>query len=229
MPKFSVLIRTLNEERWLGECLNRVFSQTVKDDIEVLILDSGSTDRTLEIANRFPVKLSQISREEFGYSFALNRLAEMASGELLVCLSGHSVLCYLDAFEKADKHFQDESVAGVYGPQIALPDAGIAEKIFYLPGYFMPRLKEKRPHIGIMSNTNSMIRRELWQKHQFNESLNGSEDGEWARHWMKRKMFIILEPKMRIMHSHYLGVKGLYRQLKGWRESNNRADAIDSE
>ena len=66
MPKTSIILRTKNEEKWVGECLKRLSEQTYRD-FEIIAVDSGSTDRTLEIVKNFDVKLFQIRPEEFSY------------------------------------------------------------------------------------------------------------------------------------------------------------------
>ena len=56
MKKISIIVRTKNEEKWIGACLRSVFEQQ-KCDFEVIIVDDKSQDQTLEIVSKFPVKL----------------------------------------------------------------------------------------------------------------------------------------------------------------------------
>ena len=64
MPEASIIIRTKNEEKWIGECLNRLFNQTYRD-FDVVVVDSGSTDRTLEIIGKYDVHLFKSHRNSF--------------------------------------------------------------------------------------------------------------------------------------------------------------------
>src|SRR4030066_1052634 len=89
-PNISVLIRTKNEEKYLGQTLSVIFSQTRKD-IEVLIVDSGSTDKTLEAAREFPVTIFEIKPKDFTWGYALNYGFQRASGKYIVCLSAHAL------------------------------------------------------------------------------------------------------------------------------------------
>ena len=86
----SVVIRTLNEQKYLGQLLSAIFSQ-VRDEfeIEVVVIDSGSTDKTLAIAESFNCKITHIDKSEFTFGRSLNMGSAMASGEILVYVSGH--------------------------------------------------------------------------------------------------------------------------------------------
>ena len=67
----SFVIRTKNEEKLIGKVLKSLWDQTYKN-FEVIIVDSGSTDKTLEIVKKFPVKLIEIKPKEYNPSYALN-------------------------------------------------------------------------------------------------------------------------------------------------------------
>src|SRR4051812_16852923 len=87
-PLVSIIIRTRNEERWITPCLRAVFSQTYRN-LEVILVDNGSTDRTVKRACEFPVRLERIER--FLPGKAINDGIRASRGEVLVCLSGHCV------------------------------------------------------------------------------------------------------------------------------------------
>ena len=63
----SVVIRTLNEETYLGDLLSSIRSQRLPDEwsVEVVVVDSGSTDATLDIAKSHECRLTHISQEDF--------------------------------------------------------------------------------------------------------------------------------------------------------------------
>jgi hypothetical protein len=85
----SIVIRSKNEERFIGEVLEGLFGQEFGGTFEVIILDSGSRDGTLEIARKFPVAVYSMSPEEFTFGRALNRGAQIAKGDYVVYLSAH--------------------------------------------------------------------------------------------------------------------------------------------
>ena len=85
MKKLSILIPAYNVERWLPRCLNSILSQ-VKDDIEIVIVDDGSTDTTLQCANEFAEKWNDIrvfSKYNEGVGAARNYLLDKACGEFI--------------------------------------------------------------------------------------------------------------------------------------------------
>ena len=85
MKKLSILIPTYNVERWLPRCLNSILSQ-VEDDIEIVIVDDGSTDTTLQCANEFAEKWNDIrvfSKHNEGVGAARNYLLDKACGEFI--------------------------------------------------------------------------------------------------------------------------------------------------
>ncbi|NEQ09520.1 MAG: glycosyltransferase, partial [Moorea sp. SIO4E2] len=66
MPETSIIIRCYNEEQHIGRLLSGIMQQTIQD-VEIIVVDSGSTDATPSIASRYPVKLLSIKPEEFSF------------------------------------------------------------------------------------------------------------------------------------------------------------------
>src|SRR3989344_1548655 len=90
-PEVAIVIRARNEERWIGAVLNALFKQTYKN-FEVIVVDSGSRDKTLEIARKFPVKIFSIPYENFSYPYALNfGISKSSAIKYIVVLSAHSI------------------------------------------------------------------------------------------------------------------------------------------
>jgi glycosyltransferase involved in cell wall biosynthesis len=78
--KISVIIPIYNGERWAAQCIENVLWQTYKD-LEVIVVDDGSTDRTAEIAGRYPVRL--LRQENRGLAASRNRGIEEATGDYI--------------------------------------------------------------------------------------------------------------------------------------------------
>ena len=90
-PLVSIVIRTYNEEKFLPDCLQAVCSQSYQGPMEIVVVDSGSTDRTLEIAMKFNTKIIPISKEDFTFGRSLNRGCLESKGEIIVMLSAHCI------------------------------------------------------------------------------------------------------------------------------------------
>ena len=85
-PKCSILIRSFNEEKHIGRLLSGILEQTI-EDIEIILVDSGSSDATVAIASHFPVRILNIDPEEFTFGRSLNLGCAEAKGEFIVILS----------------------------------------------------------------------------------------------------------------------------------------------
>ena len=110
----SIIIRTRNEERWINLCLSAVFNQSYRD-FEVILVDNESTDKTIEKAKAFDVKV--ISIKDFLPGEAINLGIRSSKGDIIVCLSGHCIPVNEKWLKNLISNFDDSKVAGVYGRQ----------------------------------------------------------------------------------------------------------------
>jgi glycosyltransferase involved in cell wall biosynthesis len=200
-PRVSFIIRTCNEAALIGRVLDVIGRPSFES--EVIVVDSGSTDKTLDIAQAKGARVLHIRKEEFDYSKALNLGIQNARGEFIAVLSGHSVPCdstWLNAMLAA---FQDSSVAGVFSRQVAWPDT---------PWWETRRVRKEfgdRPIVyeksnGLksvpFSNAASCIRRTVWQQRPF--TLPTGEDADWATWAVSQGYKIVYETAVAVYHSH---------------------------
>ena len=87
----SIIIRTLNEERYLGKLLEAITQQNCDFSHEIVLIDSGSTDNTLAIAKKNGCNIQHISRQEFSFGRSLNRACQASVGKYLILISGHCI------------------------------------------------------------------------------------------------------------------------------------------
>ena len=113
----SIIIRCFNEERHIGTLLEEVFRQTVHEP-QVIVVDSGSTDGTLGIVARFPVRLVRVRPADFTFGYSLNQGCRVATGAYLAIASAHVVPCGTDWLRRLIEPFADPKVALVYGRQV---------------------------------------------------------------------------------------------------------------
>ncbi|MEK7134540.1 MAG: glycosyltransferase family A protein [Patescibacteria group bacterium] len=218
----SIIIRTRNESRNIEKVLHMLQQQTYQD-FEIIIVDSGSTDDTLERAKKFDVKIFKILPEQFSYPYALNYGIERSSATKYICiLSAHSIPISDRWLERGTGDFlMQKNIAGVYGNVRALPDGTLWDKLFYRNFFPLGQREqtiEQKTRMGILGFTNALIRKDLWQQRKINEAYGyGGEDGEWAAYWIARGYVIIKDSAFTVYHSHYLNLFDWYRQIKHWR------------
>lgn len=198
-PTCSVVVRCYNEERHLARLLEGILQQTVKD-VQVVLVDSGSTDRTLEIASRYPVDLVEIKKEEFSFGRSLNRGCGAARGEVLVLASAHVYPRYSDWLERLLENFADQRVALVYGKQRGDQTSRYSERQLFTTWF--PDLSDLDQSHPFCSNANAAVRRSVWEAMPYDESLTGLEDIAWARKALARGHRLVYEADAEIVHVH---------------------------
>jgi glycosyltransferase involved in cell wall biosynthesis len=204
----SVIIRTKNEQHGIAATLDAVFSQCLPPR-QVIVIDSGSRDATLAIARRYPVCALTISPRDWGYSRALNQAAAHACGSVLVCLSAHCVPLDRHWLGNLLRHFADERVAGVWGPQLrpGRPVPPVGEPIWQHPGEYTYETRTWG-----LSNANAAVRRSLWEQVPFDESMPAAEDKAWGRAVLEREYCIVHEPAAAVWHAYHSPIPAFRRQ-----------------
>lgn len=218
----SIVIQTKNEQKTLGRILGCLADQTFKD-FEIVFVDDNSTDKTLEIIDSFAKKLPiativHLKPGEFGYSYSLNLAISKTKGKYIAILVGHA-LPFTDAW-LADglKNFEDPQVAGISGHYTENPIGYHWQEL----GKLLFKLEMQRARITFdpwLTNTNSIIRKDLWQKYPFDEKLEECEDYDWACEMLARGYNIIKDSKFSVVHSHwYLGRPGYITRIWKWKK-----------
>jgi len=206
----SIVIRTKNEEKWISSCLRSVFKQTYKN-IEVIIVDNESIDRTVKKAKEYPVKI--ISIDKFIPGKAINDGVRASSGEYIVCLSGHCVPVNDKWLESLVKELDQDNVAGIYGRQEPLSFTSDLDKRDLLTVFGLDKKIQVKD--TFFHNANSAFRREIWSKFPFDEEVTNIEDRVWGEKVIKHGFNIIYEPKASVYHWH-----GIHQDLNSERASN---------
>lgn len=224
--KISIVIRTYNEQKHLPEVLESIKNQTYKN-YEVILIDSESTDKTVEIAKSYEVKVIHILKKDFNYSYASNVGVKNATGDIVCFLSGHSVPVKENYLEKINEIFQDPKIGGCYGDVIALKDGSFWEKAYNKLGYIKNILFNRKNNIrlentihpGILSCSNASIRKTIFNKHLFADELGkkGGEDVELAYRIIQDGLYIAQVPELLVKHSHGSDLKKFLRELKNWK------------
>jgi 2-desacetyl-2-hydroxyethyl bacteriochlorophyllide A dehydrogenase len=199
-PETSIIIRAFNEERWLPEVFAALDKQRYRD-FEVLVVDSGSLDRTRDIAAANGARVVRLRSEDFTFGHSLNVGIREAQGALIAILSAHAIPANEDWLEHLVAPLRDATAAMVYGGQRGheiskFSEARDFERMFPSHRY------QVHPDDPFANNANSAVKRSLWEIHPFDEGLPGLEDIEWAKHWMKKDLKVLYEPEACIIHVH---------------------------
>ena len=112
----SVVIRCCNEEEHIGRLLSGILEQSVTN-VDIVVVDSGSTDATLAIASRYAVTVRHIGRHEFTFGRALHCGCAAARSEYIVIASAHVYPVYRDWLAKMLAPFSDADIGLLYGQQ----------------------------------------------------------------------------------------------------------------
>jgi rhamnosyltransferase len=198
----SIIIRAYNEDHHIGRLLNGIALQQFDDDtkVEVILVDSGSTDSTVTIAKSMGARIVKIKKEDFSFGRALNIGCSHAKGDCLIFASAHVYPIYNDWLENMIKPFQDKSVGLVYGKQEGNKITRFSEDQVFRQWF--PLKSNYNQESPFCNNANCAIRKNLWQEQRYDESLTGLEDLDWAEKMMKKGCKVVYEADAPVVHVH---------------------------
>lgn len=200
----SIVIRSKDEERFIGEVLDGLFAQEFGGTFEVIVLDSGSRDGTLKIARRFPVAVYSMSPEDFTFGRALNRGAQIAKGEYVIYLSAHCTPVHREWLAQLTRPLVDDPrVAATFGKQE--PRKGLNPFEEMELGWIFPPDDSSHPP-AIFSCANCAIRRDLLLRFPFDEVSPAGEDYIWRR-LLPPEYAVVYIPSASVYHSHPLSLR----------------------
>jgi glycosyltransferase involved in cell wall biosynthesis len=207
----SIVIRAYNEEKHIGRLLEGIRHQTIKD-VETILVDSGSTDGTVSVAESFGARIVHIRPEEFTFGRSLNYGIKAATHEFIVIASAHVYPVYPDWLETLLKPFTDESIALTYGKQRGPDFAKFSEQQIFHQWY--PDVSKPKQETAFCNNANAAIRKSLWERNPYDETLTGLEDLAWAK-WAKQQGYdIAYVHEAEIIHVHNETPHGVYNRYR---------------
>ena len=221
MIKVSVVIPTLNAGPEFEELLKKISAQEGDFDREVLVVDSGSTDGTVELARRYGAVVHRISKREFNHGATRNLGISLTRSEYVILtvqdavpLDGQWMAAMVENLER------DERVAGVYGRQIPRKEAGALTRVLVSslataslerreqfaggPEQYRKMPPRKRRRLAAFDNVSSCLRRSVWEELPF-EKTNFGEDLRWGKKAVEAGYKVVYEPRSAVFHSHERG------------------------
>ena len=197
----SIVIRTFNEAKHLADLLLMISRQQTTDlDIEVVVIDSGSTDGTCEIAQLHGAKLTYIDKSEFSFGRSLNMGCAFATGDIFVFISGHCVPTDEHWLQSLCQPIIEGKVAYSYGRQVGDNTNNFSERRIFAK-YFPS--KSEVPQVGFFcNNANSALSREAWRDHKFDEELTGLEDMALGKKLSEQGYKLGYVAEAKVFHHH---------------------------
>jgi glycosyltransferase involved in cell wall biosynthesis len=209
--KCSIVIRAYNEETHIGRLLEGIKRQTL-NDVEIILVDSGSTDETISIAELFGARIVRIASGEFTFGRSLNFGILEATREFVVIASAHVYPVYPDWLESLLRPFEDEKVALTYGKQRGPDSAKFSEQQIFHQWY--PDASSPNQSTAFCNNANAAIRKRLWDDHPYDETLTGLEDLAWSK-WTKEQGYkIAYVAEAEIVHIHHETPQGVFNRYR---------------
>ena len=211
LGRVSVVIRVFNEARHIERLLQGILQQTVEVD-EIVIVDSGSTDATLEVVSHYPAKVVPIAPEQFSFGRSLNLGIASATGDLIVVASGHVYPVYPDWLEQLLEPFADENVALTYGRQRGGTRSRFSEA--QLLALWFPDHSQQPQASPFCNNANAAIRRVLWERRRFREDLPGLEDLDWATWAQSQGYSVAYKAEAEVVHIHEENAGAIFNRYR---------------
>jgi rhamnosyltransferase len=217
--KISVLVLCKNEAANIATCLDGVFAQETPGKVEVIVVDSGSTDATIDVALRYPVRLERIPPETFHHARTRNYAARLATGEVLVYLAADAFPATKTWLNALVEDFDDPLVGAAYGRHLPKLDSTCertdALNMLYGEAKIIKDASSKA-RLGyryyLMSTVNAAIRRNVWAATTFPEDVKVFEDIAIAKRILDDGWKIIYEPNAPVYHSHVHSTIGLFKR-----------------
>jgi O-antigen biosynthesis protein len=226
VPNVSVVIPVKDGARYLQRLLTAVREQG-GDAIELLVVDSGSSDGSVDLARAGGATVHEIPPEEFGHGRTRNLAMELSSGDVVCFLTQDAVPApgWLDAHVAAFD--LDPKVGAVYGPHLAWPDTSptLARE---LDGFFADMAPDGEPvlqregDLTFMSNVNASYSRPCWEEIRF-EDIAYAEDQAFGRAMLAAGWTKVFHPDAAVYHAHDYGpiefARRYFDEYRGLRET----------
>lgn len=227
----SIIIVTKNQKNFLEKTIP-VLKKQIQGEYETIVVDPGSTDGAREYCMKNQVKVVDISPKNFNYAHAFNIGAAQANGTYLVRLSGDCIPLREDWLSEMVKPFKDPKIGGVFGKYVLSGRKGFGYPDYW-PAWRFPKkytVYSVKPFLfmgaGLLNFSLGKnvyefaggccaIRKKIWQKRPFNESLLEGEDAEYSWFLHIIGYDIVYNPKAEVVHEHRVDIRKTIKNILG--------------
>jgi len=224
MTGMSVIIPVKNGADTLERCLQSIVDQTIAKDVEIIVLNSMSTDKSVEIAERFNAKIVEIPEGKFNHGLTRNIGVQHASHELIYLTVQDAWIGANDMLEKMSRHFDDARVMAVMGHQAVphekdknpflwyrpISEPGLTRK--HIPDWlsFVGKPQDEQQHIISWDDVVAMYRREALMELPF-EKTDYCEDWIWSYSALKNGWTLLHDSSAVVYHYHHQSFKYAFK------------------
>jgi rhamnosyltransferase len=219
MPNVTIVIPTYQGKSWLADLLPVLRRQEFQGDVEILAVDSGSTDGTVDLLKDFDVTLIEIPNSEFSHGYARNLGVSRARNDVIVFMSQDAMPVDEQWLNDIVHLLDDQRIGAAHVRQLPRSNATPLEEFFHYEMYppadrhftwtrGEPMLLDKM----FFSNVCSVTYRELCLKHPFPENLIMSEDQIFAKSLLQSGYDTFYSANVKVIHSHHYSLKALFRR-----------------
>ncbi|SMY17006.1 glycosyltransferase family 2 protein [Photobacterium aquimaris] len=222
--KISFIIRTLNEDKYISNTINRIikFGNVTNTIVEIVVVDSGSTDNTIKIIKDYisinsNIKLVNIDKSEWSWGRSINLGVKNSIGEYVVLISAHCFLRFSRPLLNVIELFDNKKISAVYGRQLPIdymdPFEEFSLNINYTSSNIITSPKDiLNGSATYISNAIAMYRSSDIINSPFDEEASSLEDFLWASKQALKGYSVAYVPEMSVYHSHQINVDTIYRR-----------------
>jgi rhamnosyltransferase len=216
----SIVIPVRDGGAGLRRLLEAIHRQRVNDELEMVVVDSGSTDGSQVLARSFGARVHEIAPVEFNHGATRNLGAELACGETIVFTVDDALPRGERWLEALTAPLRDENrLAGTYSRQIARDDAP-AHQRYYVEFRFGPAPRIQRATstadltvgMTLFSNVSSAIRRSVLERFPLPDDVMIAEDLAWCGRVLLAGYEVAYVPESVVRHSHRYTLGSAFRR-----------------
>jgi rhamnosyltransferase len=231
-PRASVTVLTRNPGDGFRATLDAIFRQECRAAFEVVMVDSGSTDGTLDLVKQYPVRVHSIAPDTFNFGRTRDYVFSLATGDFIVAISQDVTPAGTSWLENLLLPFADRDIALVQGGE-TLPDDRDLFYWEYVGCFYYTRESRrwKANHGGIgVSFVNCAIRRSVWEENRLSD-VEMMEDKVFQAMLEARGRRICQQPDAKVFHAHSYSLVSLAKRCGneglGWKIAGQDYSALD--